>query len=168
MTYFIPSTVNDDSATLVDTKIRWVSVVFLPIFSWVSSLIPENISIHSVLGYNDFNFLQNNTDININSTIYSENLVIINSKIVVSNEKLSYIDNRSIYSEEQRYEQLLETIESVKKYMEEQKEVLEKLESKDWLYEQRIVLKKSKEQIASELGCSITPVNKWIKIHQME
>ena len=46
-------------------------------------------------------------------------------------------------------------------------EILKKLEDKDWLYNQRITLKKSKELIAEELGCSVIPVNKWIKIHNI-
>jgi len=37
----------------------------------------------------------------------------------------------------------------------------------DWLYEQRFVLKKSKEKLADELGCSTTVVNKWLKHHNM-
>ena len=48
------------------------------------------------------------------------------------------------------------------------KDVLKKLESKDWMYEQRIVLKKSKDTIAIELGISHVPVNKWLKIHGIE
>lgn len=47
------------------------------------------------------------------------------------------------------------------------KKILEKLSDKDWLYEQRIILQKAKETIAEELGCSITPVNKWVKIHNI-
>lgn len=47
-------------------------------------------------------------------------------------------------------------------------EILKKLEDYNWLYNQRIELKKSKETIAEELGCSITPVNKWIKIHDIQ
>lgn len=40
------------------------------------------------------------------------------------------------------------------------------LRDKEWLYNQRYILKKSKENIANELGISISPVNKWLKIHQ--
>jgi hypothetical protein len=47
------------------------------------------------------------------------------------------------------------------------KESLKKLSDREWLYEQRIILQKSKESIAEELGCSITPVNKWVKIHDI-
>lgn len=47
------------------------------------------------------------------------------------------------------------------------KSIIEKLSNKDWLYDQRITLQKSKELIAIELNCSITPVNKWIKIHNI-
>src|SRR6516164_7287613 len=44
-------------------------------------------------------------------------------------------------------------------------DILKKLQDKDWLYHQRFVLKKSKDTIAFELGCSVIPINKWIKIH---
>jgi len=37
----------------------------------------------------------------------------------------------------------------------------------DWMYEQRITLQKSKEDIAELLGCSTSIVNKWIKIHKI-
>lgn len=47
-------------------------------------------------------------------------------------------------------------------------EILKLLQNRDWLYEQRISLKKSKETIAEELGCSINPVNKWLKIHNIQ
>lgn len=42
------------------------------------------------------------------------------------------------------------------------------LSNRDWLYNQRVVLRKSKEQIGKELGCSYQPVAKWIKRHQIE
>lgn len=41
------------------------------------------------------------------------------------------------------------------------------LKDKEWLYHQRITLKKSKDLIAEELNCSITPVNKWLKFHEI-
>lgn len=47
-------------------------------------------------------------------------------------------------------------------------EVKEKLSSRDWLYEERIVRRKSKESIAASLGISTVPVNRWIKIHGIE
>ena len=47
------------------------------------------------------------------------------------------------------------------------KDILTLLSDYDWLYNQRITLKKSKELIAQELGISISPVNKWIKIHKI-
>ena len=47
------------------------------------------------------------------------------------------------------------------------KEILKFLSDRDWLYEQRITLKKSKELIASELKVSTTPINKWLKIHDI-
>ncbi len=45
--------------------------------------------------------------------------------------------------------------------------VLEKLSNRDWLYDQRINLGKSKDVIAGELGVSVTPVNKWIEKHRI-
>jgi transposase len=42
-----------------------------------------------------------------------------------------------------------------------------KLSDYEWLYNERIILEKSKDTIAEELGCSITPVNRWIKIHNI-
>lgn len=44
-------------------------------------------------------------------------------------------------------------------------EVIQKLKDYQWLYNERIALKKSKEQIAKDLNISITPVNKWLKYH---
>lgn len=41
------------------------------------------------------------------------------------------------------------------------------LKDKDWLYNQRIILKKSKELIAKELGISVSPINKWILFHKI-
>lgn len=46
-----------------------------------------------------------------------KNLVLITSKITVSNKNLSYAQTRSIYTKQQRYEQTLKTIESIKKYI---------------------------------------------------
>ena len=46
-------------------------------------------------------------------------------------------------------------------------EVESYLSNRDWLYNQRIELKKSKELIAKELNVSISPINKWIKIHNI-
>ena len=45
------------------------------------------------------------------------------------------------------------------------KEVLEKLSDKDWLYNERVVLKKAIETIGEELGVSHVPVAKWLKKH---
>ena len=46
-----------------------------------------------------------------------KNIVIITSKIIVSNNKFDYINNRSIYTKEQRLEQTLETIKTIKQYI---------------------------------------------------
>jgi len=41
------------------------------------------------------------------------------------------------------------------------------LKDKEWLFNQRITLKKSKDLIASELGISVVPISKWIKYHKI-
>ena len=41
------------------------------------------------------------------------------------------------------------------------------LSNYDWLYNERILLKKSKETIAKELEISVVPVSKWIKHHDI-
>ncbi len=46
-----------------------------------------------------------------------KNIVIITSKIYVSNNKFSYIDNRSIYSSIERFNHVIDTINSVKKFI---------------------------------------------------
>ena len=48
------------------------------------------------------------------------------------------------------------------------KQILQKLSNKDWLYEQRIILQKSKELIAEELNCSVVPITKWLKKLEIE
>jgi len=47
----------------------------------------------------------------------NKNIVLITSKIHVSNNKFSYIDNRSIYSSEERFNQTFQTIVSIKKFI---------------------------------------------------
>ena len=46
--------------------------------------------------------------------------------------------------------------------------IIELLSNKEWLFEQRITLKKSKENIASELGISVSPINSWLKKHGLD
>lgn len=48
-----------------------------------------------------------------------KNLVLITSKICTSKESFSYIKHRSIYTNEERYEQTLKTINSIRKYIPE-------------------------------------------------
>jgi hypothetical protein len=48
---------------------------------------------------------------------YNKNLFLITSKIYVSNNPFSYVNKRSIYSTKERFEQTLETIKSIKKYV---------------------------------------------------
>ena len=49
--------------------------------------------------------------------VENKNIVLITSKIITSNNPFSYTNKRSIYSSEERFEQTLETIESIKKYI---------------------------------------------------
>lgn len=84
---------------------------------------PTNVS-HSMydfilnknINFDQINLLENNLNID-NICINCENLVVITSKIIVSNTKLSYINERSIYTEQERFQQIVETIASVKKYI---------------------------------------------------
>ena len=46
-----------------------------------------------------------------------ENVVFISSKIIVSSNKFSYCDSRSIYTSEERFDQTVKTIESIRKYI---------------------------------------------------
>jgi hypothetical protein len=45
------------------------------------------------------------------------------------------------------------------------KDALNKLSDKEWLYNQRVILKKAIETIGNELGVSHIVVNKWLKTH---
>jgi hypothetical protein len=54
--------------------------------------------------------------INKNSII-KKNIILITSKIYVSKNKFSYTENRSNYTSEERFNQTLETIETIKKYI---------------------------------------------------
>jgi hypothetical protein len=49
--------------------------------------------------------------------IYNKNLVLITSKIYVSDKEFTYISTRSIYSSEERFNQTIETIDSIRKYI---------------------------------------------------
>lgn len=55
-----------------------------------------------------------------------------------------------------------------KKYRNTNKEWYQYLSNYDWLYNQRVNLKKSKQTIANEIGCSHTVVSKWLKTHKIE
>lgn len=54
-----------------------------------------------------------------------------------------------------------------KKYRSENKEYNKILSNKDWLIDQFTTQKKAKCQIAKELNCSETVINKWLKIHDI-
>jgi len=51
---------------------------------------------------------------NTNYDIINKNIVLITSKIIVSNNNFSYAEKRSIYTSEERYQQTLKTINSVR------------------------------------------------------
>jgi hypothetical protein len=68
----------------------------------------------------DATFSDLNKMINRNITLHSnyiENLVVITSKIHCSNNKFTYSNTRSIYSSEQRLNDTLKTIESIRRYI---------------------------------------------------
>jgi hypothetical protein len=46
-----------------------------------------------------------------------KNIVVINSKLIVSQNKFNYVNKRSIYTFEERLEQTINTIKSIKKYI---------------------------------------------------
>ena len=69
-----------------------------------------------------FNYNMNNMNNinkmdNIDNMDNINNLVIITSKIYTSSNKLSYVSNRSIYSVSERFNQTIDTINSIKKYI---------------------------------------------------
>jgi len=65
---------------------------------------------------NDY-ILNNYNNMNLKSEIENKNIVLITSKIYVSQNAFSYCNNRSIYTPEERFEQTMLTIESIKKYI---------------------------------------------------
>ncbi len=68
--------------------------------------------------YNGFNIPTLYNEIYSKSLDYTvKNLIIITSKIEVSKQPLSYSKCRSIYTRDERFKQLIETINSVKKYI---------------------------------------------------
>lgn len=60
-----------------------------------------------------------NNHIRHHSTVLNQNynVVIVTSKIVTSSKPFSYAPNRSIYSKEERFSQLLVTVETIRKYI---------------------------------------------------
>ena len=79
-------------------------------------------TIEPIIYFNSFwdNYFNDNID---NSLIIEEekkinlqnkNVVLVTSKIYVSDKKFSYVDKRSIYTPNQRFEQTIETIKSIK------------------------------------------------------
>jgi hypothetical protein len=60
----------------------------------------------------EYGYLENRTYKLIN--LGDKNVIFITSKIYVSNVKFSYVNNRSIYTPEERYNQTIETIVSIR------------------------------------------------------
>jgi len=58
-----------------------------------------------------------NIELNDIKNIINKNIIVITSKIIVTQNKFTYVNTRSIYSEEERFNQTIETINSIKKYI---------------------------------------------------
>jgi hypothetical protein len=66
---------------------------------------------------NEIQLFNNNNNNETNINLMNKNLVLITSKIIVSDIKLSYASVRSIYSCDERFEQTIQTIHSVRKFI---------------------------------------------------
>ena len=80
----------------------------------------DTINSHKIINKQNYqgNFkdlLEYNSDYKLESNNNLTNCIIITSKIIVSNNKLTYIDTRSIYTKEERLQQTINTIYSIKK-----------------------------------------------------
>jgi len=53
----------------------------------------------------------------VDKVLESKNIVFISSKVIVSTNKFDYSSSRSIYTTEERYEQTLRTIDSIRQYI---------------------------------------------------
>jgi hypothetical protein len=79
-------------------------------------------TINPILYFNSFwddyfnNTIDNSYKIeeNKNINLQNKNVVLITSKIYVSDKKFSYVNNRSVYTVKQRFEQTIETIKSIR------------------------------------------------------
>jgi len=79
-------------------------------------------TINPILYFNSFwddyfnNTIDNSYKIeeNKNINLQNKNVVLITSKIYVSDKKFSYVNNRSVYTVNQRFEQTIETIKSIR------------------------------------------------------
>ena len=71
----------------------------------------------------------------------NENLVVISSLIKTSSDPLTYANIRSVYTHEQRFEQTLKTIESVRKHIPNAKIIL--IDCSEFTESEDIILKKS-------------------------
>ncbi len=122
--YILDNLINHNSIGIYETNYTYLNNSW-----WSKSDYIKKININNKLEDKYFimnyfessgSFLENNCikkqDINNNINI-NINIVLITSKIYVSQNKLNYIDKRSIYSKDERFEQTLNTIVSIKKYI---------------------------------------------------
>ena len=75
----------------------------------IDILESSNFSITKSIFYNKL--------FSINKKIDNKNIVIITSKIITNNVSYTYSNIRSIYTSDERFQQTLKTIESIKKYI---------------------------------------------------
>lgn len=61
--------------------------------------------------------IKNDKYLELKEKINCDNLVLITSKIYVSNQKFDYVSKRSIYTKDERLQQTLNTIDTVRKYI---------------------------------------------------
>ena len=102
-----------DENSLVNNYYKFLDII---INNKYNKYNKDNLNLNINLEENNYNDLfENNYTIKNNINNYL-NCIIITSKIIVSNHKLSYIDHRSIYSKEERLEQTINSINSIKKY----------------------------------------------------
>ena len=83
------------------------------IYTTINSDLNHFYEKEAIQHFIEHGYLENRTYKLIN--LDNKNIVFITSKIYVSNVKFSYVNNRSIYTPEERYNQTIETIISIRK-----------------------------------------------------
>jgi hypothetical protein len=118
------------------------NIMNIPEFNFIDKyclITNEHINFKNFNNYDYFEFYKNEFKLNNKEILYNhfinnginenrykcfsnppkKNIVIITSKIYVSDKKFSYIDKRSIYTSLERLEQVINTINSIKKFIPE-------------------------------------------------